>query len=314
MMARIPFTPPEPMLADEVPAGPEWLHQIKWDGIRLLTYYHARQTQLFNRRGSERTAFYPELCEAGAYLSAESAVLDGEVIALDAAGKPSFHEVMKREGIHTVAHVDRAVSAVPVTYMVFDIALYNGRWLANIRLDQRLALLADVVTHRERVRTAETFADGTALLHAVRKQQMEGIVSKRRDSGYLIGRTMSSWKKIKNDRDLIAVVGGVTFRGDAVNALLLGLYDEAGRLLYIGHAGSGLSEDDRILLTRAAAVLRRRTMPFARPPGRLTGACWLRPLLTVKVRFREWTPVGSLRQPVIAALVRREPQSCVFSQ
>jgi len=309
-----PIVPFEPVSAETVPQGPEWVAQIKWDGVRLLAYYDGQEVRLFNRRRHERTGNYPELLDAGIYGRASSFVLDGEVIALGPDGKPSFHQVMRRDGLRRLDKVTLAAREVPITYMVFDIVYLNGEWLTKQPLSYRLEKLQEIVRPGPHIQPVTSYDDGDALYQATKQHGLEGIVVKKKDSPYLPGEKRDFWRKVKHYRDLIAVVGGFTLNNGIANALLLGLYDEDGRLLYIGHSGTGrLSQQDWRDVTASLKSLVRSTSPFGNKVEREKEAIWVEPCLTVKVKFAEWTPAGYLRQPSIQAFVQIPPEECVFS-
>ncbi|OUM94846.1 MAG: DNA ligase [Thermobacillus sp. ZCTH02-B1] len=309
-----PIVPFEPVAAEDIPTGPRWVAQIKWDGVRMLVYFDGASTRLVNRRLHERTMQYPELADARRYLRAKSAILDGEIVAFD-GGKPSFHEVMRRDGIRSARAVSAAVREIPVAYMVFDILYLDGEWVTGHSLEERQRLLGRTLEPCDNVRLVENAADGARLFEVMRAHGMEGIVVKDLASTYAIGGKDGRWRKIKVRRDLTAVVGGVTYDGGLVNALLLGLYDRQGRLHYIGHAGSGrLTVRDRAGIAAAAELIRSPDCPFAAKPPRSAGAVWLRPLLTAKVRYLEWTPGRTLRHPVIEAVGTGQAEACTFDR
>lgn len=309
-----PVVPFEPVLADTIPDGQQWVTQVKWDGVRVLTYHDGNSVRLFNRKLNERTLQYPELTGIMRYSKASSVILDGEVIALD-QGKPSFYQVMKRDGIRKEKNVEAARRQTPVIYMVFDILYFNGKWVTALPFNQRQNILHEIISPQEDVQVVENFDAGQRLLEAIKEQGMEGVVCKDRNSGYELNGKDERWRKIKNYRDLIAVVGGYTLRGDTANALLLGLYDEYQRFWYIGHAGTGrLNQAEWKHLTKVLRSLDMARRPFVNIPERHADAHWVQPELTVKIQYAEWTPRHGLRQPSIQAVVEAEPLSCVFAE
>jgi len=308
-----PVVPFEPIRTEIFPQGPEWVGQVKWDGVRILTYWDGQSVKLFNRKKHERTRHYPEISEISAYCQAKSIILDGEVIALGPEGKPSFYEVMRRDGLRRMENVPQAQKAVPVTYMVFDILYLNGEWVTSSPLKERQHLLHSVITPNSNVQLVENFPDVQALYQAVEAQGLEGIVMKDLSSSYRINGKDSRWRKKKCYRDLIAAVGGVTLRNQVVNALLLGLFDENGRFWYIGHAGTGkLSQSDWRNVTERIQPLLQEKMPFVNKPPRAQNAVWLRPEIAVKVQFAEWVDGHMLRQPSIQGFVDVPARQCVF--
>ncbi|AIQ50922.1 ATP-dependent DNA ligase [Paenibacillus sp. FSL R7-0331] len=309
-----PVKPFEPVLAAQLPSGSQWIAQIKWDGVRMLSCYDGSSIELVNRRGNRRTLQYPELTVQGRYCRADSYILDGEVIALS-GGKPSFHEVMRRDGLRSEAAVRAVKPQVPVLYMVFDILYCNGEWLLDRPLSVRQQLLQDVLLPHPHVQNVPSYTDPAQLFAAACKGGLEGIICKDIRSTYAPGGKDARWQKRKNILDVTAVAGGVTFRDGMVNALLLGLYDDEGRLHYIGHAGAGrLTATDWRNLTAQAHNLEVPVMPFTGVPQRSKDAVWIRPSLVFKLHFLEWNASGTLRQPVIQAQVDLPPDACRLEQ
>lgn len=307
-----PVIPFEPRRAEKFPVGKDWVAQVKWDGVRILTYWDGNSVRLFNRKKNERTAQFPELTEVKAYCQASSIILDGEVIALE-KGKPSFHKVMKRDGLRRLEKLEWARRNVPIAYMIFDILFYNGDWVISRTLQERQGLLEKIIHPTEEIHRVENFPDSSSLFNVIQAQEMEGVVCKELQSAYVIGGKDQRWQKVKNYRDLWAVIGGVTLRGKSVNALLLGAYDAEGRLWYIGHAGTGkLTQTEWKQLTRQLLPLKQNKRPFVNQPSRLQEALWVEPHMTVKVKYMEWTEGGTLRQPSIQALSFVSPHECVL--
>jgi bifunctional non-homologous end joining protein LigD len=310
-----PIVPFEPIRKAAIPTGAGWVHQVKWDGVRILTYYDGQEVRLFNRRQNERTNNYPELTMINKTAKATSLILDGEVISLDAHGRPSFHEVMKRDGVRNQARVRLLMDAVPIDYMVFDLIYCNGQWVNDRPFSERIELLRQWLPINDRFHIVPNYEDGDMLFEKIKTQHMEGIVSKRLDSTYDINRKSDHWIKIKVTHDLIAVVGGVTYRGAVVNALLLGLYAPGGQLVYIGHAGTGkVTGDDWLSITNLVEKLKIEKRPFLNQPERSKNAQWIQPILTVKVVFQEWTVGQVLRQPSIQAFVHADPKQCTTEE
>lgn len=305
-----PLLPFEPIAGERLPVGDRWIAQLKWDGVRMLSYYDGAQTRLVNRRLHERTARYPELADAAAYCSAGSVILDGEIVAF-AEGKPSFQQVMRRDSTSS----GRLTGLPAVTYMVFDILYVNGHSVVGEPLSERQRLLARYVQPNDNVQLVTNFPDIAGLLTVTREHRLEGIVAKDLDSVYAIGGKDKRWQKFKHYRDLIAVIGGVTFRGAIVNSLLLGLYDEAGRLTYIGNAGTGKwTQQHWKDITERMKADASEQCPFPLAPSRSKEILWVKPRTTVKVEYLEWTSHRTLRHPVIQALTETDPASCTFGQ
>ncbi|MBD0379654.1 ATP-dependent DNA ligase [Paenibacillus sedimenti] len=309
-----PIKPFEPVIAEEKPKGGDWIAQIKWDGVRMLSYFDGRQVSLVNRKLNNRTLQYPEFLSPARYCNASSFILDGEMIALS-NGKPSFHEIMKRDSLRSALSIGRGVKQTQVTYMIFDVLFCNGAWVVDQSLQERQHLLESIIIPQNDVQIVRNFMDAEALYALMEQHHMEGIIYKNVKSTYLIDGKDRRWQKRKVMRDLYAVIGGVTFRGKVVNSLLLGLYDESGRLVYIGHAGTGkLSNQEWRDLTQRIEPDVRVSRPFINEPERNKDAVWLEPKLTVKVQFLEWTPGLTMRQPSIQAINPVPIKQCTVTQ
>lgn len=309
-----PIAPFEPIRSDTIPQGEEWIAQVKWDGVRMLTYSDGREVKLINRKGNDRTLQYPEFQDAGAYCRAESLILDGEMIALS-DGKPSFHEIMRRDSLRREQEIRFASGRIPAVYMIFDILYHDGKWVNGEPLANRQHLLQEIVLPSERVQLVPNVAEGERLFALMKERGWEGVVSKRLDSTYAFGGKDGRWVKKKLARDLYAVIGGVTYRDGRVNAILLGLYDPEGRFIYIGHAGSGKWKvSDWRDLTENVKPLIVPNRPFVNVPERIKGAVWIQPALTVKLQFLEWTPGGTMRHPIIQGWANVSPEACDMRQ
>jgi bifunctional non-homologous end joining protein LigD len=308
-----PFIPFEPIRTDKIPEGNQWIAQVKWDGVRILTYYDGKNVRLFNRKLNERTSHYPELIDLKSYCKAKTVILDGEVIALGADGKPSFHEVMRRDGIRRMERVEQVRQHVPVFYMIFDVVFCNGEWINRLTLAERNKVLSNIIMPADNVRLVTSYSDAKALFNVVQQQEMEGIVLKDINSQYVINGKDSRWQKKKNYQDMIAVVGGATLRHGIVNAVLLGLYDQEGRFWYIGHAGTGkLTASDWRAFTEKIQPLVVGKRPFVNKPERINNTIWIKPVITVKIQYIEWTKGRVIRQPSIQAFVNFPPEECIL--
>jgi bifunctional non-homologous end joining protein LigD len=309
-----PIVPFEPIHADDFPSGERWISQVKWDGVRMLVYYDGSDVSLINRRLNERTLQYPELLNIIEYCSADSVILDGEVIALE-EGKPSFHRVMKRDSVRSESSVHQAKKQVKITYMIFDILYLNGEWVTDKTLEERQQLLINIISENDSIQLVKNHNDSKALYKAIVEHDLEGIIIKDLSSKYIINGKDKRWQKKKAFKDLFAVVGGVTYRSGIVNALLLGLYDDFGRLWYIGHAGTGkLTQGDWRSITETAQSLKVEDRAFINVPERNNDATWVKPELTVKIKFMEWTRSKTLRQPSIQSFVNIDLKECTFGQ
>jgi bifunctional non-homologous end joining protein LigD len=309
-----PVIPFEPVATKRLHNDKHWVAQIKWDGIRMLTYFDGDEVRLVNRKLHDRTLQYPELTNITHYCKASSVILDGEIIAFDDK-KPSFHEIMKRESLRKKQHIALAVKQTPITYMVFDVLYWNGGWVVEQPLAKRQQMLEEIIQPCPYVQLVQNFPDAEQLFQVVKNYQMEGVVCKDLSSAYAINGKDGRWQKKKWFLDLFAAVGGITLRNGIVNALLLGLYDNQGRFIYIGHAGTGkLTVSEWRDLTAKVQPIIINEKPFANEPERNKDAVWVKPEIVVKVQFLEWTSGGTMRQPSIQSFADLPASGCTFQQ
>ncbi len=318
----------EPMRArvDELPPDDEhWAFEIKWDGVRALLYASGGRIELTARSGNDITARYPELRGIGAALGAREAVLDGEVVAFDADGRPDFGRLQRRMHLASEGAVRRRMNDTPVAYMAFDLLHLEGRSTLDLPYVERRELLEDLELEGPHWQTpAYHTGDGHALLEASRARGLEGIVAKRLDSRYEPGRRSSAWLKIKNVRRQEVVIGGWLAgqgaRRGRLGALLAGVYEpDAGgdepRLRYVGRVGTGFDEAELRRLAELLDPIARQTSPFAggtRPPKEAT---YCEPELVAEVGFTEWTHTGTLRHPSYKGLRDdKDPRQVVREQ
>jgi len=294
-----------------VPADPS-AHQFepKFDGQRILANVAAGQVSLWNRRRTEATATFPELSALGEALGGRSVVLDGEVVAPDAGGRPSFQRLQRR--MHVVSPPARLLAQVPVAYAVFDVLWLDGHLLVGLAQSERRRVLEGLALRGPAWQTAPVLdATPDELLEACRQADLEGFMAKRLDAPYLPGRRSTAWSKIKCARRREFVVGGWTegqgARATSIGSLALGCYDvtpeeaerrdRPQRLLYVGQAGSGLTEDTIDDLRRLFSETATPRSPFHnRPPMPVN---YVEPTLVVEVQYTEVTEAGTLRQPSI---------------
>ncbi len=306
-----PIKPFEPLLTEAIPKGDQWIAQVKWDGTRILSYYDGENTKLFNRKKNERTQQYPELLKTSSFVQAKNCILDGEVIALQ-DGKPSFYEVMKRDRVRNLERLSGLQEEIPITYMVFDILFLDGQWLVDKPLLERQKILHEKIAETKVVRLVENFADMQGLFTVCQQHQLEGIVCKDLGSSYVLGGKDARWLKRKKEQDLIAIVGGVTIKHKTVHSLHLGLFDESGQLVYIGSAGSSkLTANDWAAVSKAIEPIIIKESSFVNLKEAKDGV-WLRPALTVKISFLEWTEGKTLRHPVIESFVTIPIEECTL--
>ncbi|MDR6719074.1 RNA ligase family protein [Paenibacillus amylolyticus] len=310
-----PLIPFEPISRDTLPTGPQWIAQVKWDGVRMLAYEDGHELRLVNRRLHDRTAQYPELVTPRNLCSGSSYILDGEVIALDPdTGKPSFYHVLRRDRMSRPEGIAQAIHQIPVTYMVFDILFYEGKWVTDQSLADRQRLLHEVLNTAPHVQEVTNTLDATSLLTVMRQHQMEGIVCKDLTSSYGIQGKDQRWQKVKIMHDVYAMIGGVTYRSGIVNAVAVGVYDGPD-FVYIGHVGTGkLNSNTWRELTHQVEPLIRQDRPFHNVPERSAETTWVEPRIGVKVQYMELTHHNTLRHPSIQTFAEVTREDCLANQ
>jgi bifunctional non-homologous end joining protein LigD len=314
--------------ADNPPGDGEWAFEVKWDGVRALTFLDESGTRVASRRGEDTTHRYPELASMADALDGREAILDGEVVALDEHGRPSFQTLQLRMGLSRPETIRLRATEVPVTYVAFDLLALDGEALLSEPYERRRELLAGLEFEAERWRApAHHVGGGDAFLEAARVQGLEGIVCKRLGSPYRPGARSRDWLKIRARRGQELVIGGYMpgegGRSGRVGSLLVGYWDATPeeaerlgrppRLVYAGGVGTGFTD---AMLDRLIGLLRPLEIPEspfelgedprvkyrARARQRGAGPVWVRPELVGEFEFTEWTREGTLRQPAFKGL------------
>ncbi len=293
-----------PMLATAVDApfdDPKWLFELKWDGYRALARIDAEgDVALVSRNGQDFTPKFPELASLADAFSERPLLLDGEIVVLDAEGRPSFSGLQERLDRFGRMQPEKN----PVTFIVFDALYANGRDLRDEPLEKRKATLAALLTGRGPVMLSKhVVRDGAALYEIARERGLEGIVGKRADSKY-VERRSRDWVKIKTQMRQETVVGGWTeARGSRKHfgALLVGVH-EGGDFVYAGSVGTGFDGKKLAAIAAKLAPLERKSSPFSVAPKTDTPAHWVSPELVAEIAFAEWTRDKLMRQPVFVAL------------
>lgn len=289
-----------PMLATAgTPAevtGPGWSHEFKWDGVRALVATDGRAVTLRSRLGNDVTAAYPEVAEVGVLLG-RPALLDGEVVALDDAGAPSFSLLQSRMHVRDPGRVRLVAGQTPVRLFVFDLLMLDGDWLLDEPYIERREALEGLALDGATVSTPPRTTDLGACLQAAADRGLEGVVSKRDTSPYRPGTRSRDWRKLRlvTEQEFL-VVGyrpGKGSRTQRIGAVLVG-YHHDGRLRLAGAVGSGLTGPEIDALLELLEPV--DTPPVADTMGE-RDVVWVAPTTVVQVRFREWTPDGRLRQP-----------------
>ena len=290
-----------------------WLFEIKYDGIRVLASRRESQVELIGRSGQVMTRRYPELVAALRALPIDRFLIDGEIAALDAAGRPSFQRLQSRMGLTNPHDIERGAALVPVVGIFFDCLMLDGYDLRRLPLHARKAFLAKLLPSVGPLRYGDhVVTEGEVFYAAASNAEVEGIVAKKADSTYAGGRSRD-WIKIKCHKRQEFVIGGYTDPQGSrpyFGALHIGVY-EGKQLVYVSKVGTGFDEKTLKSLWDAFQPLARSTSPFATrsPTGR--GHHWVEPTLVCEVRFSEWTDDGGVRHPTFLGLRSdKRPEEC----
>ncbi len=308
----------QPMLAvsaAEPPGSGEWLYEVKWDGVRALCFLNQGQLRIAGRKGTSIERQYPELGVLPHHVAAESAILDGEIAAVDENGRPSFEHIQPRIMARDASAVAQLARSRPVVFFAFDLLYWNGFDLRGVSLKERRKLLEEVVRPGTAVRLSETFdVDPRQLLEAARAQGLEGIVAKRTASLYQERRS-ADWVKVKATREQEFVLCGYTHgERDFFGALVLGVYEDE-QLEFAGSVGTGFDRKLMKQIRERLDELRSERSPFREKVSLPQEVQWVRPELVCTVRFLEWTNEGRVRAPVFVGLRDDiDPSECTRSE
>jgi bifunctional non-homologous end joining protein LigD len=290
-----------------LPVGPGWTYEIKWDGMRILTDVTPDGVRAWSGRGLDALVAFPELAALTPALAPLDALLDGEMVALDERGRPSFERLQHRMHVSSPAEAARRSTQTPVAYVVFDLLRLGGHDLTGRPWHERRRLLEQIADDLPPgVDVAAVYDDGPGLLDAAETQGLEGVVAKRTDATYLPGGRSRSWVKVKVRRHDELVVGGwsggLGNRSGGLGSLLVGYHAVPGDgvLVYAGRVGSGFTAPELARMGRRLDDLATGRCPFAPPPPALhrKGAHWVEPEIVVEVAYGEITSEGRLRHPV----------------
>jgi bifunctional non-homologous end joining protein LigD len=322
-VAKLPFIAPmKATLVDAPPAKGEWLYELKFDGYRAIALKSGRRVRLMSRNEKEFTARYSEVADAVSDLQIREAILDGEIVALDPKGRPSFQLLQALE---------LGSARPPLAFYVFDLLRIDGKNLTRQPLTERRAQLREILENAtEPIRfSASIEGDPEQLLKEVKRRGLEGLIGKEADSLYEPGRRSRTWIKLKCVREQEFVIGGFTPPEGArkhFGALLVGIYENR-KLKFSGKVGTGFNTAMLKMLHQRMKALQQDKCPFTDLPHREQGrwsqnitpaemkrCTWVKPELVCEARFTEWTDDGKLRHPVFVGLRQDKPASQVVRE
>ena len=309
-----------PMLATPTPtpglppAGPDWIHEIKWDGVRALAETRDGALRLFNRHEGDISAAYPDIV-AGAAGLPDGLLFDGEIIAIDPAlGVPTLQAIAPRIHVRDPERAARLATERPATFMVFDLLRVDGADITRVPLEKRRALLEEIDLDQPSWQLSRTYDDAELVSGIAHEAGLEGVMSKRRGSLYQPGARSIDWVKTPHRTELVAVIGGWVPEADddsRLGAVWVGhatdeaTFDTSPVLYPLGRVGSGLTHRERDMLLTVLRGIELPAPPFAPLPApgpELRRTRWVEPIICVQVRYLTVSPNGLMRQPVLRAL------------
>jgi bifunctional non-homologous end joining protein LigD len=316
-----------PMLAtsiDEPFDGPDWLFEIKWDGYRAIAFIEDGGVRLVSRNQNDLTPRYPELKDLPKFVKAKTAIIDGEVVALDEQGRASFSLMQQRTGFRPGGRRGAANADVPVLYYAFDLLYLDGYDLRKLPLEERKKKLSSVIVTGDSIRYSDHYEQqGKALFEIAQEKGLEGILAKRRDSIYQERRS-SEWLKIKIRHRVECVIGGYTEPEGSrayFGSIVLGLYDKQGRLIHVGQAGSGFTQKSLAEIWKLLKKRDTKQNPFYGEVEALRKVSWIKPELVAEIEYADWTGGTSsgsgpkLRAPVFLGLRDdKDPKDCLLDE
>lgn len=293
-----------PVAGTEPFDSPDYIFEVKWDGVRAIGVIDGGKARLHGRNLRDLTPLYPELAPLARALDAKQAVVDGEIAAWGTESLPDFARLRPRL-LQPDAPVPPSQRS-PIIYQVFDLLALDGRWLLDLPLYERRNLLHERLEPSRTVQVGDFVRDeGIAFAEAVRNHGLGGIIAKHKSSPYLPGERSSDWLELRAFEADDFVIGGYSFggglRNDPIGSLLLGAY-RGGRLDFVGQVSVGCSDREARQLLKLLQPLHTSVCPFPEPPevvGRFF--YWCRPGLACHVRYGQWGPDGTLRFPVFVA-------------
>ena len=315
-----------PMLATPVEEpfdNPAWLFEIKWDGYRAIGFIEDSSVRLVSRNHNDLTGQFSELRELPKFVKARNAILDGEIVAIDEQGRPSFSLMQHRTGFQPGKRRLPGRQGVPILYYAFDLLYLDGYDLRRVGLEKRKDLLQSVLESGEIVRFSDHYAEkGRDLFEVARQRGLEGILAKKRDSAYQEERTRD-WLKIKITQRQECVIGGYTDPEGTrqyFGSLVLGLYNKRGHLIHVGQVGTGFDQKTLREIYERIHPLETKSNPFHGEIGGLRKVHFVSPKLVAEIKFSEWTHETAeggmkLRAPVFLGLrFDKDPKECTLEE
>jgi bifunctional non-homologous end joining protein LigD len=291
------------LLVDALPTGDEWLYEAKFDGYRALAMKDGATVKLLSRKGNDLTADYPAIRQTVEALKTKTAILDGEIVAFDESGRPSFQHLHHR-----------SANPAAIRYFVFDLLFLNGKDLQAEPLEERRARLEKIVSGTDVQFSEELPGTADDVIQAVTQVGLEGVIAKRRDSRYESGKRSGMWQKFKVQLRQEFVIGGYKPESTNFQSIVVGYYENK-KLRFAARVRAGFTAAQRAALFELLRPLTTEKCPFTDLPSRRTGHWgegvtaedmkilkWVKPKLVAEIAFTEWTRDGNLRHSVFVGL------------
>jgi bifunctional non-homologous end joining protein LigD len=291
------------LLVDALPTGDEWLYEAKFDGYRALALKNGASVKLLSRKGNDLTADYPAIRQAVAALKAKSALIDGEIVAFDESGRPSFQQLHHR-----------SAKPAAIRYFAFDLLHLDGKDLQAQPLEERRASLQKMLRGSDVEFSAELPGDAADVVQAITEVGLEGVVAKRRDSRYEAGKRSGAWQKFKVQLRQEFVIGGYKPENRNFQSIVVGYYENK-KLRFAARVRAGFTAAQRAALFELLHPLKVEKCPFTDLPSSRTGHWgegvtledmkilkWVKPTLVAEIAFTEWTRDGNLRHSAFVGL------------
>ena len=313
-----------PMLAypvDEPFDNSEWVFEIKWDGVRAITYIHDDSIRMESRKGNNITKKYPDIYNAlkNMDVSKHSAVLDGEIVVLNEKGFPDFQGHQHRMNVSNQREIEVLAKKIPATYYVFDILHLDGKDLRPLSYIERRKLLSEILFPNDSVKISDYIeGNGPQMLKHTVKFNLEGIIAKRKSSRYHEGVRSHDWLKVKNTRTQDCIIIGYTKgegnRSQGFGSLLLAVYDSRSEeYRFVGHVGTGFNFQSVREIYAKLQTIRADRSPVKSIPYKNRETVWVNPILVAEIKFTDWTEEGIMRAPVFLRFrVDKNPEECVL--
>ncbi len=280
---------------------PSYLYQIKWDGVRIVTYKNNGSITLINKKLKDKTLQFPEI---GILQTIKyDFVIDGEIMVVD-ENKNSFSKVLRRNFTNDEKKIRNLTTTIPITYAVFDVLKFGEKWLMDYPIEERQKYLTEYFPNNNLIHIVQNFDDGVKLYDKTKILNLEGMIAKKRGSKYIQGKKSYSWIKYKHTQEISPFIGGLYIEEKQVKSLAVGIPHGEDKYLYIGNVGTGLTENHKRAILKAVLNEPVLSSPFINFNGK--DHIWITPKVKCHIEFMEWTEEYTMRSPVFKGIIVEE--------